>query len=666
MGFLYGLFNQLRDGSSAITPLTKEEKIENHFMKGKGAHTSYIQLLQFVLLLLKPYAKNYEAGNQFIECIHRSVEEENDLDVLMTKVLQCEEADMTHWAKEVQTYGGNGILALDVLMLWQRMEAGDEGLEAVINFFSFLDMKQEIIEEAAEAVKLITEKDEGGVLRRCWQILTPNVIKGYFSDWNPDEQMQLDATVSLFIHDQVTDAYPLFKKLATRGNRRAMYFMGEYYRFGWAGLPVNKKLGFHYHHLGAEKGEPLCQLQLAYEEGANKEQILQEIIPKILQLAQAGDIIAEDELGDAFCGNVSSLAAKYGGVVKVDEKAEFWRKKSAENSYWRAAMGLAAAYRDGSRVNQDAGKAIAYYEKVYELHREHAGEAANRIGNVYYEQKNYVKQVEWWKKSAEEGYDWSMSHLAACYRDGAGVQEDQEQAIAWFQKAYELHGDAAGDAANGIGLIYNGQKNYVKQVEWYKKSAEEGYDWGMYNLAGCYSDGEGVQEDQEQAIAWFRKAYELHGDAAGDAANKIGNIYYWQKNYVKKVEWYKKSAEEGCDWGMRNLGMCYRDGEGVQEDQEQAIAWYQKAYELHGDAAGDVANQIGVIYYKQGNHNEEFEWFKKGAAEGFDWCMSNLGTCYRYGRGVSINYDKAREWYQKAIDCHGEAEKTAREYLSQI
>ena len=303
---------------------------------------------------------------------------------------------------------------------------------------------------------------------------------------------------------------------------------------------------------------------------------MKEIVPKILPLAQAGDIAAEDELGDAL-------------------KAEFWREKSAENSYWHAAMRLAAAYRDGSCVNQDAGKAIAYYEKVYELHGDHAGEAANQIGN-----------------------------------------------------------------------IYNGQKNYVKKVEWYKKSAEEGYDWGMSNLAGCYRDGEGVQEDQEQAIAWFQKAYELHGDAAGEAANRIGNIYYNQKNYVKKVEWYKKSAEEGYDWGMRNLGMCYRDGEGVQEDQEQAIAWYQKAYELHGDAAGDAANRIGRIYDKQGNHNEEFEWYKKGAAEGFDWCMSNLGQCYRYGSGVFINYDKAREWYQKAIDCHGQAEKTAREYLSQI
>lgn len=581
MGFLNESFNRLRNGPSAITPLTKEEKIENHFMKGNGAHTSYIQLLQFVLLLLKPYAKNYEAGNQFIECIHRSVEEGNDLDVLMTKVLQCEEADMTHWAKEVQAYGGNGILALDVLMLCQRMKAGDEGLEAVINFFSFLDMKQEIIEEAAEAVKLITEKDEGGVLRRNWQILTPNVIKGYFSDWNPDEQMQLDAAVSLFIHDQVTDAYPLFKKLATRGNRRAMYFMGEYYRSGWAGLPVNEKLGFHYHHLGAEKGDLLCQLNLAYEDGANREKILKEIVPKIVPLAQAGDIAAEDELGDV-------LKTELGDALE----AEFWVKKAIKDGYWTAAFNFDYYYEDDA---QKQSQIIDYLETVYRMHGDHAGEAANRIGLIYNGQKNYVKQVEWWKKSAEEGYDWGMFNLAGCYRDGAGVQEDQEQAIAWFRKAYELHGDAAGDAANRIGLIYNKQGNHVKQVEWYKNSAEEGYDWGMYNLAACYRDGEGVQEDQEQAIAWFKKTYELHGDAAGDAANRIGRIYD-----------------------------------------------------------------------KQGNHNEEFEWYKKGAAEGFDWCMSNLGQCYRYGSGVSINYDKAREWYQKAIDCHGKAEKTAREYLSQI
>lgn len=598
MGFLFGLCNQLRNKKPVITPLAEEEKIENHFMKGKAAHTSYIHLLQFALLLLKPYAKNYEEGNRFIECIYRSIGEGKALDELMSQVLQCEEADMTHWAKEVQAYGGNGILALDVLLLWQRMEAGDKGLEAVINFFAFLNINQKIIEEAAEAEKLITEQDEGGVLLKNWQILTPYVIKGYFSTWHPDEQIQLDVAVSLFIRDQVTDAYPLFKKLAKQGNRRAMYFMGEYYRSGWAGLSVNEKLGFHYHHLGAEKGEPLCQLNLAYEEGADKEQILQKIIPKILQLAQAGNTIAESEIGDAL-GNTSKLGIsvtdKLGNTIDVTNQFELWKKKAAEEGYWRATMGLAAAYRDGSRVTQDLKKAIAYYEKVYELHREHAGDAANRIGVIYNKQKNYEKQFEWCKKSVEEGYDWGMYNVAGCYRDGEGVQEDQEQAVAWFKKAYELHGEAAGDAANRIGLIYDKQGNHVKKFEWYKKSAEEGYDWGMNNVACCYRDGVGVQTNQEQAIAWLKKAYELHGEAAGNAANYIGNIYYHAENYDKAVTWYMNGAEEGDDWCMRNLGMCYQCGRGVNQDYGKARKWYQKAIDCHGDAEKDAREQLSQV-----------------------------------------------------------------------
>ena len=111
---------------------------------------------------------------------------------------------------------------------------------------------------------------------------------------------------------------------------------------------------------------------------------------------------------------------------------------------------------------------------------------------------------------------------------------------------------------------------------------------------------------------------------------------------------------------------CYRDGAGVQEDQEQAIAWYQKAYELHGDAAGKAANGIGLIYNKQGNNAKEFEWMNNGAKEGFDWCMRNLGMCYQCGRGTSQDDRKAREWYQKAIDCHGDAEEDARKCLNDL
>lgn len=122
-----------------------------HFMKGNAAHTSYIQLLQFALLLLKPYATNYEAGCQFVQHIHQSVGEVRALDELMFQVLMCEEVDVKYWAREVQAFGGNGTFALDVLQLWKKVKAGDEGLESLVNLFSLMGIEQEIVTEAAGA-----------------------------------------------------------------------------------------------------------------------------------------------------------------------------------------------------------------------------------------------------------------------------------------------------------------------------------------------------------------------------------------------------------------------------------------------------------------------------------------------------------------------------------
>lgn len=50
------------------------------------------------------------------------------------------------------------------------------------------------------------------------------------------------------------------------------------------------------------------------------------------------------------------------------------------------------------------------------------------------------------------------------------------------------------------------EKNLEKAVEWYRKSAEQGYDRGQFCLAGCYENGEGVPIDKEKALQWYKKA----------------------------------------------------------------------------------------------------------------------------------------------------------------
>ena len=85
----------------------------------------------------------------------------------------------------------------------------------------------------------------------------------------------------------------------------------------------------------------------------------------------------------------------------------------------------------------------------------------------------------------------------------------------------------------------------------------------------------------------------------------------------KAVEWYTKAAEQGHAPALRNLGMCFEKGVGVQQkDMPEAIRLFTKAAE-QGDAE---AQRI-------------------------------LGTCYQKGRGVQRDLSEAMRWFAAAAEC---------------
>lgn len=465
---------------------------------------------------------------------------------------------------------------------------------------------------------------------------------------------KLNTAVSLFVRDHVTEAYPLFQELAKAGNPRALYFLGEYYRKGWAGLPVDENLGFQYHHEGAEKGEVLCQLNLAYEEENIQEDIVQAVIPKVFPLAQAGDVVAQHELGDALT-NLEHLNDVSLCHLDVAKEAEYWLEKAAKAGYWRAMDDLANSYWGERNIEKNLNKAVQWNKVLAQMQGDHVSDAVESLGLLYEALGDYDKKFQQSAKWAAEGYGWPMYYVAECYQDGKGVTENQDKAIEWYQKAYECHGEVAGPAAFVLGCMYGNQGNMEKAFAWYSKGAAEGLDWCMCSLANCYRDGEGVSQDLEKAMEWYQKTYDCHGTVAGDAANQIGRLYYLDGNYEEAFGWQCKGVEEGCMDAMFNLAGLYRDGEGVGKDYDKAIEWYEKVYRLHGEMAGLAANMIGMIYCdEQDDAEKAFDWALKGAEEGFDAAMSNLGGMYRRGHGVKKNLDKAIEWYQKAYELHGD------------
>ena len=108
--------------------------------------------------------------------------------------------------------------------------------------------------------------------------------------------------------------------------------------------------------------------------------------------------------------------------------------------------------------------------------------------------------------------------------------------------------------------------------------AEEGNAEAQYYLGIMYANGEGVPEDDAEAVKWYRLAAD-QGDA--DAQYNLGNMYNTGegvlKNYAEAVKWYRLAADQGLAVAQSNLGHMYYAGKGVPVNYVTAYAWWNIA-----------------------------------------------------------------------------------------
>jgi len=51
------------------------------------------------------------------------------------------------------------------------------------------------------------------------------------------------------------------------------------------------------------------------------------------------------------------------------------------------------------------------------------------------------------------------------------------------------------------------------------------------------------------------------------------------QDYAKAVVLYEKAADKGLAWAQYNLGLCHKNGYGVQTNEDLARMWFCKAAE---------------------------------------------------------------------------------------
>jgi hypothetical protein len=118
---------------------------------------------------------------------------------------------------------------------------------------------------------------------------------------------------------------------------------------------------------------------------------------------------------------------------------------------------------------------------------------------------------------------------------------------------------------------------------------------------------------------------------------------------ASEIKGYRLAAKEGNAEAQFNLGLCYRRGEGVEQNDVEAFRWFQLAAEQGGALA---QCNLGSSYYLgegvEKSEDEAVRWFELAAEQGLAHAQHNLGFCYSTGVGVGIDLEKAASLFQLA------------------
>ena len=195
------------------------------------------------------------------------------------------------------------------------------------------------------------------------------------------------------------------------------------------------------------------------------------------------------------------------------------------------------------------------------------------------------------------------------------------------------------------------QQDDAEAVKWYRKAADRGDADAQVNLGSMYVRGSGVPQDDSEAVKWFRKAAD-QGHADGQL---MLGVHYRGKgikqDYAEAARWFRKAAEQGNALAQNKLGFMYDKGQGVPQDMAEAVKWYRKAAD-RGDA--DAQFNLGFMYDKgqgvQQDYTEAIKWFRKSADQGGAKAQGSLGLRYVKGQGVPQDDAEAAKWFRKAAD----------------
>jgi TPR repeat protein len=293
-------------------------------------------------------------------------------------------------------------------------------------------------------------------------------------------------------------------------------------------------------------------------------------------------------------------------------------------------------------------------------------------------EKNEKLAFYWYKQVAKNNYANAQFNVANSYYNGKGVEKNVDSAIVWYQKAAKQN---LVPAIYNLAYIFENDKKNTKQgFNWYKKAAGLGHGISQLIVANKYSNGSGVDKNNELATKWFNLAI---SNKVKDSNYEFAEFLLKNKKNQEAIKFYKKASKNHSILANYKLANIYLEGKitkqdkklamhfltesakkdyapaqqllgliyGIKKDYKNSISWYKKSAE-NGDAKAQYS--LGVLYLKgigvEKDIYKSTELFIKSASGGNTKAQYSLAIRYIAGDGIEKNYYEAIKWLKRAAD----------------
>ncbi len=289
-------------------------------------------------------------------------------------------------------------------------------------------------------------------------------------------------------------------------------------------------------------------------------------------------------------------------IGKTDDGVDFdksihYLKKAAQQGHPKAMMRLGEIHEQpfsgghGTAPEKywDMTRAIDWYTKAANLGESYAALA---LGGIYAADDpvpaDFAKAAFWYEKSAQANNVSAMRKLSKLYEEGKAGARDAKAAQKWRR-----HADALGENGHALHLVEYfpwgvppKQASAVAAIQ--LKHAHAGDIDAQLAIASRYARGDGVEESEQLAIEWWRRAATA-GDPIGQRMLGKYLINDAQTRAATAdrpgIQWLQKAAAQGDMEAQVSLAYWHINGGGGADRKEKRRGHALEAIRLMEEAA---------------------------------------------------------------------------------